>query len=228
MVKKRLLRFINPRVFKSLFMTLIVSSLSFPSWGDIQYKPISSPERHEFTGSFAFKTPIQNFASRHRALSLNYSLYFPEITAALLPEPWSHIGAPGLSLGATLFKVGHEFCTQEKEHPLFTHLGFKAKFSYFEAIIPFAEYGMGWMSCIKNLTLDKEAEVFRHSPGPMKLKTYFALGLNLSFKILDKKSMYSLDRDYGLNDIALQGQCRWYQGTEKTLTLCEIGLSVLF
>ena len=226
MAKKKSLRFPNPWVFNP-FLTVLLLSFSFPSQGNIQYKPISSPERHEFTGGFAFKTPLPNFASRHRALSLNYSLYFPEVTA-LLPEPWNHIGAPGLNLGATLFKVGYKLCTQEKEQPLFTHLGLKAKISYFETIIPFAEYGMGWMSCIQNLTLNKEAEVFKHSQGPLKVKTYFALGLNLSFKILDKKSMYSLDQDYGLNDIALQGQCRWYQGAEKTLTLCELGLSVLF
>ena len=210
------------------FITVILSVLCLPTWGMIQYKPISSIERHEIAIGWAFKTPIQNFASRYRADSLNYSLYFPEVTA-LLPEPWSNVGAPGLNLGAKLFnKEAKLFCTKEKEQTLFTYLGLKARFSYFETLIPFVEYGMGWMNCIQNLTFDKEAETFKHSPGPIKVKAYFALGLNLSFKILDKKSLYNLDQDYGLNDIGIQGQCRWYKGTDKVLTLCELGLSVLF
>ena len=210
-----------------LFTFFILSLLCFPSWGLIQYKPISSPERHEITVGWSFKKPIPNFASQHRAFLLNYSLYFPEITA-LLPKPWNDIGAPGLSLGARLFKKGHSLCNNEKDQPLFTHLGFKTKISYLETVIPFAEYGMGWMSCVQNLTLDRSAETFKRSSGPIKIKSYLALGLNLSLKILNKKTIYSLDQDYGLNDIGVQAQCRWYRGARKTLTLCEVGLSVLF
>lgn len=218
----------NQGIPKLTFTLVLLSLLYFPAWGMIQYKPISSIERHEIAIGWAFKTPIKKFASRYRATSLNYSLYFPELTA-LLPEPWSNIGAPGLSLGAKIFKEGAKLlCTKEKEEALFTHLGLKARFPYFETLIPFVEYGMGWMNCIQNLTLDKEAETFKHFPGPIKVKAYFALGLNLSLKILDKKSLYNLDQDYGLNDIGIQGQCRWYKGTEKVLTLCELGLSVLF
>lgn len=241
-----------PGQFISKFPFHIVISLflCFPSWGVIQYRPIGSPERHEIAGGWTFGDPFHNFTdddkvsllpaqkdgssspslANKRAYFLNYSLYFPEVTA-LLPKPWNKVGSSGFSTGARLFQKGEGFCTEKGQSPLFTHLGLKAKFSYFEEITPFLEYGLGWLGCAQNLKLDKD-KPFKYTPTSTKIKTYIAIGLNLSFKILDRKSIYSLDQDYGFNDMGIQGQCRWYHGTmnekKNSLFMCEAGLSLLF
>ena len=248
MTKKECLRILNRF---PLFNTVILCLFCFPSWGTIQYRPIGSPERHEIVGGWTLEDPFRNFAdddkiilspaqengnslnslaASKRAYFLNYSLYFPEATT-LFPKPWDKIGAPGLSLGARLFQKGGELCAEKESYPLFTHLGLKARFPYFEEVIPFVEYGMGWLGCVHNLKLEKNKS-FKYSPTLTKIKTYIAVGLNLSFKILDRKSIYSLDQDYGFNDMGIQGQCRWYHGTmdekKNSIFMCEAGLSLLF
>ena len=242
--KKYLSQFIS----KLPFHIVISLFLCFPSWGIIQHRPIGSPERHEIAGGWTLGDPFvdddkviltpnqkngnpsPNPVAGKRAYFLNYSLYFPEVTA-LLPKPWNKIGAPGLSLGARLFQKGGELCIEQEQQSLFTHLGLKARFSYFEKVIPFVEYGLGWLGCVQNLKLDKD-KPFKYTPTSTTMKTYAAIGLNLSFKILDRKSIYSLDQDYGFNDMGIHGQCRWYHGTmnekKTSVFMCEAGLSLLF
>ena len=198
------------------------------SLGLIQYRPIHSPEKHELSLGIIVKHS-KNTALSYDSHFFNYGRYFSEINS-LLPKPWNNIFLLGLSLGAKILKnSSYQNSCSSESHPFFYHAGGKFKLSYFEILRPFVEYGWVQAACVKNLTLDSSLKDFEYSKGTLQLKQYFALGLDLSFKFLDKKSIYSLDQDYGLNDIGMRGQCFKYLQKDKTSFLsCEIGLNFLF
>ena len=208
--------YFDKQKIRAFYLTAALLVFCFPSRGVIQYRPVSSLERHEIAGG----------GGANKTLFLDYSLYFPEITA-ILSEPWKRIGVVGLSAGGTLLPKDNRHCgagAGGKKTPLFAHVGFKVRVSYFEKILPFMEYGLSRAGCVM-FDQNKDPKYF---PALRKTQTYFSLGLNLSFKIIDRKSIYSLDQDYGLNDMGIRAQCRWYYGTKEPVFICSAGLSLLF
>ena len=197
---------------------LLVILLFFSSnvFGEIQYRPISSPEHHEFSlgGSFSIKGGKKFTITRY---FLDYSLYIPE-TDLLLPEKFRNIFHFGLGVGALLFKKPELYSMKQ---PFIYHLGIKWKIPYFENFIPFVEYGWGHQSN------------FQLQLSSLKIKRYLSFGLNLSFKIFDRLAVYSLDKNYGLNDIGIRTQCSQFFKNQKIpegnfFFICQMGLSFSF
>ena len=87
---------------KPQFMLILFSLCfsSFLSWGQIQYTPLSSTERHELSSGFSIpkKTGQKYFLLKTLPIFLKYGLYFPEIEA-VLPEPYQKTFIPGLQMG---------------------------------------------------------------------------------------------------------------------------------
>ena len=219
------MRKILKKKLQALYPLAVFLIFCFPARGVIQYRPVGSLERHEIAGGWAVAKPLEGVfsSSQNKAFFLDYSLYFPEVTA-LLPQPWQKIGAPGFALGGAFFRQGGALCPEGGKTPFFGSFGFKVRVSYFEKILPFMEYGLSRAGCAV-FDFDKKPE---YAPAPVKVKTYFSIGLNLSLKIIDRKSVYNLDQDYGLNDIGVRAQCRRYYRTNQPVFICSAGLSLLF
>ena len=209
----------------------LTAVILFPAQGAVQYRPIGSPERHEITLGRSFENP---FSSRKTRLSkqpgyfLSYDLYLPEINSLLLPEKWRRIGYMGFTVSGSLYqnKKTDSLCGGKKLiWP--ARAGIKIKMSHFEMAAPFVEYGLSRVGCVGKKS--KFNEILKSvKNNPLKLKTYFSIGLNMSFKILDRKSIYTLDQDYGLNDMGIRGQCQWHRGSKSSVFVCTAGFSLLF
>ena len=218
------------RTQKNLFL-LCLGFFPFLLWGQIQHKPLSSPERHELSAglSISKKSWTENLLRKSPAFFLEYALYFPEILNSI-PEPYNKLFRPGLSAGVNFFKSKNEekyrFCetTSKKPNSSAYHLGLKGKIPYFEFFQPFAEWGLARSFC--------HSEKFSHLfKAKKKLKSYFSYGFILSLKILDKISIYTLDQDYGINDIGIKTECKHYQPkdkADKSFSLCQFGLQISF
>ena len=201
---------------------------SSPSWSDIQYKPLSSAERHELSSGFSTKDWQKKLLKNLPAVFLKYTFYFPE-TEDLLPESYKKIFIPGLSTGAFLraWDKGKNYgiCKVNAGiHSVAYHLGLKGKSSYFEFLQPFGEFGLARSFCYaKNSSKNPKAN--------LKLSHYFSYGFSLSLKILDKTSIYVLDQDYGINDIGIKTECLHYYTKDKTnkiFSFCQLGLQISF
>ncbi len=210
---------------KKLFVLFYLILLPLPLWAETQYKPQSSFERHEFS----FGSSISLTSKPKKALSvpfLKYTLYVPEISN-LLVEPYNKIFTPGLSAGANLFlskdrSKNYGICESEEVYPLVYHLGLKVKVPYFEFFQPFAESGLARSSCYS-----KNIKVFK---SQKKLSYYLSYGLFLSLKILDRVAVYTLDQDYGINDVGVKAEClRYYpKDKEKSFNFCQFGFQFSF
>lgn len=209
--------------FLYLFSTL--------SWGQMQYAPLASVERHELSSGFSvsIKNWQENPSSKiFPVFFLKYTLYFPEISS-YVPKPYQKIFIPGFTAGANLFrsqKQGKNYgiCkTDEGIYPSTYYLGLKGKMAYFEFLQPFAEFGLARSSCYsKNFSKFFKAK--------RKLSHYFSYGFFLSLKILDRMSIYTLDQDHGINDVGVKTECLYHPKTEKnkSLSFCQFGLQLSF
>ena len=64
------------------------------------------------------------------------------------------------------------------------------------------------------------------------LSHYVSLGLNFSLKLFDRKAIYNLDEDYGINDVGIQTKCTLLLGedissSDNSSWLCQAGFSLL-
>lgn len=194
-------------------------------WADTQYKPLFSPERHEFSSGWTFSVK-----KKQNGFFLKYALYFPEIPNAFANSLYKNIFIPGLSLGISDFKIQknnlfHEMCKENTNFRFLPwSLGLKIKSSYYELIQPFGEFGLAQSLCY--------AEDFSKINSSRKtFKYYLSYGLMLSLKIFDKNGIYSLDQDYGINDVGFKAEClRYYleNKEETSLPFCQLGLQVSF
>ena len=197
-------------------------------WSDIQFKPLSSPENHDLSAGLS--VPLKKTGKTNKlGSSLEYTLYFPKIIS-LYPPDYKNIFIPGLSLGINSSEIGEEgyfYDTCKKNKKLYFlawHIGLKGKIPYSELIQPFGELGFTRSLCY--------ARNFSKTYTPQtKFKYYLSYGLFLSLKILNKIAIYSLDNDYGINNIGIKAECRhYYTESEKNnpLNVCQFGLQVSF
>ena len=203
---------------KNFFLFLCLGFFASFSWGQAQYQPVSSLERHELAIDFPFSLKSWKGFS-----ALKYTVYFPEIFA-LAPSPYNQIFTPGLqagilhTLGPNQTGKNYGHCGAKKTLPPY-HIGFKGKISYFELLRPFFELGFTQSLCYAPKT------------SKIKLSHYVSFGLFLSLKTLDSSSIYSLDQDYGINDLGLKTEClRYYseQNKEKSFPFCQFGFQISF
>lgn len=196
------------------------------SWGEIQYKPLFSMERHELSSGLSvnIKKWHKDQTEKFPIFFLKYSLYFPEV-GQFFPDTYKHLFIPGLQTGFNLFKTKQKYDLCETGPgilPFTYHYGLKGKSAYFEFFQPFAEWGWAQSLCYsKNLSTTVKTKI--------KLRYYFSYGVFLSLKVLDRHSMYALDQDYGINDVGLRIECLHYDTTtNSSLQFCQIGLQLSF
>jgi len=187
------------------------------------YKVPKSEQKNAANLRFGFLTPndLQNpdtgayfvdfyDSSSNPALLVDYEWHF-----------WKRLGVWGLKVGSGLGVAnGHgQFRDQSLQGGLtprenFTFVIFpntvgavwRMKFVNRQVIVPYAEgggVGFGFGE-------------FRDDDGGPKfgvaLGAYFAVGGAFSLHIFDKMTMLELDRDYGINDVFLTAEYRYYQG----------------
>lgn len=202
------------------------------SWGQMQHKPLSSVERHEVSSGVSIsiknwqENPLSNIFP---VFFLKYVFYFPEVSD-YFPKSYERIFIPGLVAGANLFRSqskgkNYKICKMnEGIYPSTYYLGLKGKSAYLEFLQPFAEVGLARSSCYsKNFS--------KFAKAKKKLNHYFAYGVFLSLKILDRTSIYSLDQDYGINDVGIKAECLHYypkNEEDKSFNFCQFGLQISF
>ena len=206
---------------------LLTVLLFFPKFlgASAQYQPLSSPERHELSSGWTF-----SIKKKQNGFFFKYALYFPEVSNTFINSEYEKIFIPGLSFGVSSFNIQkdrlfYEMCKKNtKSRFLPLSLGLKAKSSYYELIQPFGEFGLIQSQCYAK-------DFSRIDDSQKKFKYYLSYGVLLSFKILNKSDIYSLDQDYGINDIGFRAEClRYYleDAKENSLPFCQLGLQISF
>ena len=211
-------------MFQYIFKLLFVFLLS-PAFGETQYKPSTSPLNHSVSFGLAFEPVFsgkgQQLSSRKGGGFLNY-YYFPPWDKWLTEQYRGYV-LLGLGGGIKQFFYTPGLCPEGSNNSLLmAQGGVQLRGIYWEFFQPFAEMGLGQSYCHKTLK--------NISPISKKLRSYFSLGFALSLKVLDQASIYSLDEDYGLNDLSLVSQCLRINNPNKSkgIFICQIGLEALF
>ena len=204
--------------FSFIYLWLVALITPLYSSAEVQYEPFASPERHELSFSlFSYKPFSKKIVIS--PYSFAYALYITELDQ-FLPEKTRKIFALGLSAGLSFFKSkadgGTErICHSDSSSSLAWRTGLKAKIRYF-FLQPFAEFGFADSDC-------------RQKGVEKRFESQFSFGFSLSLKVLDPSAIYSLDQDYGINDVGLLTECLNYQVSGPDLDLfCQIGLQVSF
>ena len=191
-----------------------------------QYTPIASPEHHEIFISKIFHLQKDPF-DLAESWGFNYDFYLIEINS-MLPREYQNIFFVGVHLGASLTQEGSTSCSPASSHLVYRG-GLKSKLTFFEYVKPFVEYGYMQDVCLKNFSMETWQQAGFADSSQNLQGQYVSAGLSLSFKILDRVSLYNLDQDYGLNDVALRGEClRSLSAKEAQGFVCELGLSFAF
>lgn len=153
-----------------------------------------------------------------KGLFLTYNYYF---TNLWLPEKYKGYLLGGLELKAGLDRRDSG-CAGYQSRSLPLQAGVKLRLVYWEKVQPFV--GVGWMKAF----CQKDFKIFKSSSA--KPQYIFPFGVSMSLKILDSAAVYSLDEDYGLNDLSLLAQCFRIktQKESKARLVCEVGLEALF
>ena len=242
-------------IFRIFFFSLFL----FPciSFGDLQYRPTGSVERHDLSvGFFMYPFKVENLIDSNSGYFLDYSLYFPEIHK-LFRNKYKHFGQLGLTAGVYVFdstdtnsKIKNT-CLEDIHQPLLFQFGMKARVSYLENFSPVFEFGWASLACSSELSLENIKSIQFKSTDSSLFNKYVSLGLDISFKVFDRRSVYNLDEDYGINDMGLNLKCTLFLTNEEnssqdsvtptSLTsptgllreseshwLCQTGLSILF
>ena len=197
---------------------LLVFTLS-PAFSDTQYRPTASPVHHGLTFGLTFG-PFQEGKSPFSTTDpfLTYNYYF---TDKWLPEKYQGYLTVGLELKAGLNQIYGD-CSGYRAKPLPVQAGVKLRLIYWERFQPFV--GMNWVKtfCQKNFKTFKSSSV--------KPEYIFPLGFSVSLKNLDSAAVYSLDEDYGLNDLSFLMQCFRIntQRKSKGRFVCEAGIEAVF
>ena len=94
--------------------------------------------------------------------------------------------------------------------------------TYWEKVQPFVGISLMKVFCQKSFGSFKESS--------KKTEYIFPFGLSVSLKAIDSRSVYSLDEDYGLNDLSLLVRCfrAKIKNKSKSRFICEAGLEALF
>ena len=201
-------------------LAIVFCLLPFLCWGETQYKPISSVERHELSIGFSGFPDTSKGLLRQYPF-LKYGIYFPEVTS-FLPSDYQKTLIFGLQSGINVFQGQQkdDLCSfkevQKRQYAGALHLGLKAMSKYFDFVQPFGEAGLAHSFCYSFSSLQASEK---------QLSYYYSLGLFLSFKFLDKSSIYSLDQDYGINDFGLRIEFLSYL---KAFNIVQIGLQLSF
>ena len=217
---------------------LLCFLLPLSSKADIQYEPLSSPKRHELFFGTAL-VPFETKWNRiFRAFSFQHNVLLREADQAL-GESYRDIFIPGIQWGLGFFR--YEKSSQDSNarnygacansNSLSGQLALSLSLFHKFFLRPFGAAGMSGTLCfLKSLSkIQEEKPVF--SP-------YLSYGLFLSLKIFDRGAVYSLDQDYGLNDIGIKGECvqNFYSSNggsgNKTrngvVKFCLLGLQFVF
>ena len=207
---------------KAFFCLLFVSSFS---GAEIQYRPISSVEKHELSSGFGFSIKKWRESFKNKFF-LNYVFYFPELSRFYFPD-LNRIFIPGLQAGVNFFKTQKNYgiCPSRKDiYSSAYHTGLKGKSAYFEWGQPFVGIGLLKTFCY--------AKNFSKNFSPKsRLSYYISYGLLLSLKILDRSSIYAMDQDYGINDLGVKLEClhNYYKDKKnKPFYFCQLGLQISF
>lgn len=197
-------------------ITVGMALVSLGASAETQYKPFSSLQRHEIslgdTFNKGFLDRIEGIGTFKDpdGLFLEYGFLLRELNQ-YIPKPYQNIFV--LSLNAGVSVLDKEYGKNYDEQPSFCedaqsliyNGALKGKLDYFEYIKFFAEWGLTKSSCIDYTDLKN----FKFKPASKATEYYYSVGGFLSFKVLNKTSIYSLDRDYGINDMGLLAKCFW-------------------
>ena len=192
-------------------------------FGSIQHKPITSSLHHGLSSGFVFElSEEKRLFSRKGGGILNYT-YYLSFWDKWLPEKYQGYLNWGLKAGAGAFFNSPGFCREDPYYkPLLLQGGVQLRGVYWEYFQPFAEVSLSHLFCYRKL---KDTH-----PSSEKLRALFSFGASVSLKIFDRRAIYSLDEDYGLNDLAFTVQClqvRKISESEGRL-ICLAGLEALF
>lgn len=235
--------------------TILGAGLLFAlaSQAEIQYRPIASPENHAVSIGISkdfFSRGDVVFLPENRKqnpqlippLGRTISYHFvPSFLNQYLKIEQEEALKVGLSTGAHIFFMEEvqqhlqTYCGETQFNPAVFYGGLKVFMSYFESIKPFVEYGLAQATCVKlGSPSSEEAGVEERladsaiKESSLSLDSYFSAGVFVSFKLLDKMSIYSLDQNYGANDFGMQAQCSWFAYEDSSIPYCELGLQVFF
>ena len=191
--------------------------------GTIKHKPIASPLNHSVSTGMAFEpyfTDREKLFGSNQGVFLNYTYYFSSWDN-LLPKNYRGYLNWGLEGGTKLFRNTPVLCKQ-KAVPLLIWGGAQARIRYWETFQPFMGFGFNHVFCHKNLKTIHSSSV--------KLDPSFSFGFSLSLKFLEPSAIYSLDEDYGLNDLTLFTRCFQLKKSSelKGRFVCQVGLEALF
>lgn len=218
-----------------MFMKIIFQFALFVApvlvFAQVQYQPLSSVQRHELSISASVKSQDSNFHFNLKQKNLNYAIYFPELVSLLFPSQKKGWFIPALSMGFHGFKKDdtqklHQTCQPASDllGLIPGYIGFKGILTYLELIQPFAELAYARFLCYK-----KNPQKMSFYKNNTLWSWYHAYGVFLSLKLLDKIGIYSLDQDYGINDLGLKLACSsYYKTTKIKLTSCHIGMQISF
>ena len=239
---------------KIFVVCFVLGFFSFSLWGQVQYRPIPSFERHEISSGFSFslgitgdgvlengienlseKKEIKNLSENFHNFFLKYAFYFPEVNSLFL-ESYQDVFIPGLVIGMNLFRDQKTFSSLE---------GIKENYGICEAndsIYPL-NYYLGLKGKNNSFEFFQAFAEFgfvrslcystKLSKGfdPIsQLSYYLSYSFFFSFKILDKMAIYALDQEYGINDIGIKAECSHYYPNqpESFRFFCQFGLQTSF
>ena len=191
-----------------IFKWVLIVFLPFFSWGDLQYRPDGSAENHEITlGLFKYSFDVKDWKELGKeGYFVDYSFYLSSIHR-LFENKYKHFGRIGFTGGARVLEGAFQ------NEGSFFHLGIRARVSYLENILPLFEYG-GRVAHWSRWGEGSEKSQAMKSFISSSLSHYVSLGLNFSLKLFDRKAIYNLDEDYGINDVGIQTKCTLLLGED--------------
>lgn len=195
------------------------------AWADIKHKPIASPLNHGVSSGLVWETPFpdrEKLFGDNKGGFLNYTYYFSSWDN-LLPENYRGYLNWGLEGGVNLFHNHNKMlCRQSSPKPLLVWGGAQMRIRYWENFQPFIGFGFNHMFCYRNLKIIHLS--------PTKLDPSFSFGFSISLKFLEPTAIYSLDADYGLNDLSLFTRCFQIKKPSelKGRFVCQLGMEALF
>ena len=206
------------------FLVLLSGLFIFnPSFANTQHKPLTSPLNSAVSTGFIFEPSVgkKPFFSKKGGVFLNYTYYFSSWDNRL-PKKYQGYLDWGLRGGTGFFFPSRNFCTDTPYHkPLLAQAGVQLRVVHWEYFQPFVGGDLNHLFCYRKL---KDVQ------SSMKLDYGFSFGFSLSLKVLDRSAIYSLDEDYGLNDLVLAAQCfhlKKVSDSDKRI-ICQVGLEALF
>ena len=210
------------RLYLKCLFVLLGFFIFNPVFANLQHKPLATPLNSSVSTGFIFelskgKVP---FFSKKGGGFLDYTYYFSSWDN-WLPKKYQGYLDWGVRAGTGLFFPSRNGCSPYYK-PLLAQAGAQMRLVYWEYFQPFAGVNLNHLFCYRKLTDAQSSSV--------KLDYGLSFGVSLSLKILDRSAIYSLDEDYGLNDMALIGRCFQMKKTSNSdkRLVCQVGLEVLF